>query len=226
MQAILFDLDNTLYSPERQVFALIDRRINHYMSRVVGIPEGEVDALRRRYWADYGATLQGLIRHYGIDPEDYLDYVHDVDLAGRLLPDPDARRTLSRLPGRKFVFTNGSQGHALRVLNALGLAPCFEDIFDIRIAAYQPKPLPDPYRKVLERLRLSGDDCIMVEDSLENLKTAKSLGMKTVLVGGPPSDKPWVDLHVSAVADLPHDIPSLAALFSAAPLPTAVGHER
>lgn len=219
MQVLLFDLDNTLYPPERRVFSLIDRRINHYMSQVVGIPEEQVDALRRRYWADYGATLQGLIRHYGIDPEDYLDYVHDIDLVGLLQPDPRSRQTLSGLPGRKFVFTNGSRAHALRVINLLDLAECFEDIFDIRIAAYQPKPLPDPYHKVLERLALPGEACLMVEDSRENLKTAKALGMKTVLVGGKPPEDPWVDLHVSAVADLSHEIHSLGMLFPPAEEP-------
>jgi len=104
---LLFDLDNTLYSPERELFSLIDVRINRYMSEVVGIPAAEVDGLRRRYWAEYGVTLQGLIRHYRVDPEDYLDYVHDVDVASRLDPDGELRLALQQLPQRKAVFTNG-----------------------------------------------------------------------------------------------------------------------
>ena len=98
MQAILFDLDNTLYPPERELFSLIDKRINRYMCEVVGIPAGEVDGLRRRYWADYGVTLGGLIRHWSVDPEDYLEYVHDVDVAGRLQHDAALRRMIESLP--------------------------------------------------------------------------------------------------------------------------------
>jgi len=192
MDAILFDLDNTLYAPERDLFSLIDKRINRFMEEVVAIRTAEVDGLRRHYWKAYGATLQGLIRHYGVDPEHYLEYVHDVDVSGRLLPDLELGRGLAGLSARRFVFTNGSRGHAERVLAALGLAEHFEDIFDIRIAAYQPKPCPDPYHGVLAALGLGADRCIMVEDSLDNLSTAKELGMTTVLVGTGPS-APFVD---------------------------------
>jgi putative hydrolase of the HAD superfamily len=192
MDAILFDLDNTLYAPERDLFSLIDKRINRFMEEVVSIRPAEVDGLRRHYWKAYGATLQGLIRHYGVDPEHYLEYVHDVDISGRLLPDAELGRGLAALPARRFVFTNGSRGHAVRVLAALGLAEHFEEIFDIRIAAYQPKPCPDPYHGVLEALGLGAERCVMVEDSLDNLATAKQLGMTTVMVGTGRS-APFVD---------------------------------
>ena len=202
MKAILFDLDNTLYSPEREVFALIDVRINRYMREVVGIAVSEVDALRRRYWKEYGATLQGLIRHYGVDPEDYLEYVHDIDLADRLPLDPILRSALMELPQRRVIFTNGSDGHARRVLSSLGLDDLFEEIFDIRVASYLPKPASAPYRKVLERLDLAGEDCIMVEDTVENLRTAKALGMGTILVG-PGERPPFADVRVATAAEVP-----------------------
>ena len=193
--AVLFDLDNTLYPPERDLFSLIDRRINRYMLEVVAIPPGEVDGLRRHYWKTYGATLQGLIRHYAVDPEDYLDYVHDVDVSGRLQPDMELRASLEELTTRRCVFTNGSRRHAENVLAALGLEGLFEEIFDIRVADYQPKPNRDPYLGVLERLALPAQCCVMVEDSLANLATAKQLGMTTVLVGAEPAGAP-VDHHV------------------------------
>jgi len=196
MDAVLFDLDNTLYAPERDLFSLIDKRINRFMEEIVAIPSDEVDGLRRHYWKAYGATLQGLIRHYGVDAEHYLEYVHDVDVAGRLQPDPQLRQSLQRLPIRRFIFTNGSRGHAERVLAALGLAESFEEIFDIRIANYQPKPNPDPYHGVLRRLALRGERCVMVEDSLDNLATAKQLGMTTVLVSERPAGSPDVDHQV------------------------------
>lgn len=198
MNIILFDLDNTLYPPERQLFSLIDVRINRYMCEVVGIPSHEVDGLRRQYWQEYGVTLQGLIRHYDIDPEDYLTYVHDVDILSRLGPDPHLRETLQALPQRRTVFTNGSICHANRVLSALAIDDLFEEIFDIRVAAYQPKPFPEPYRAVLDTLGATAQECIMVEDSRENLQTAKKLGMATVLVGdGETPD--FVDSHIPAV---------------------------
>jgi len=136
MDVLIFDLDNTLYSPERELFSLIDVRINRYMTEVVGIPAPEVDALRRRYWQLYGVTLQGLIRHHGVDPEDYLTYVHDVDVSSRLDPDPQLRQVLEMLPQRKTVFTNGSVCHADRVLAALGIQDMFETVYDIRVADY------------------------------------------------------------------------------------------
>jgi len=196
VDAVLFDLDNTLYSPERDLFSLIDVRINRYMKEVVCIAPGEVDGLRRRYWRDYGATLQGLVRHWQVDPEDYLDYVHDVDVAGRLSPDPGLRYAIEQLPMDCYVFTNGSCGHAERVVDALGLQGVFAGIFDIRIANYQPKPNPDPYRGVLQRLGIDAGRCVMIEDSLDNLQTAKQFGMTTVLVGRGPAAG-HVDHHVA-----------------------------
>lgn len=202
MEAILFDLDNTLYSPQRELFSLIDCRINRYMREVVGIPAEEVDGLRRRYWADYGVTLQGLIRHHGVDPEDYLEYVHDVDVNSRLQPDSALRSALQSLPQRRLVFTNGSRGHAQRVLSSLGLEDVFEEIFDIRVASYLPKPFPEPYRKVLAHIGVSPERCLMVEDSVENLRTAKELGMGTILVG--QGDRPdYVDVQVARADQVP-----------------------
>lgn len=205
MKAVLFDLDNTLYPAQCDLFSLIDVRINSYMEERAGIERAEVDGLRRRYWRDYGATLQGLIRHHAIDPEDYLDYVHAVDVADRLAPDPALREILraSELPC--YVFTNGSRCHADRVVCALGLENIFTEIFDIRIADYQPKPNPDPYLKVLGSLALGGTDCVMVEDQLQNLKTAKTLGMTTVFVSStaqPGGAATYVDSHLQQLTEI------------------------
>ncbi len=182
MNAILFDLDNTLYNPAHDLFSLIDVRINRFMRDVAEIPHAEVDGLRRRYWQNYGATLQGLIRHHAIDPESYLDYVHDVDVTTRIKPDHDLRNSLAKLQAPCYIFTNGSQQHAERVTQALGITELFADIFDIRIAAYQPKPNPEPYHGVLQALGIPATECVMIEDSVENLRQARELGMKTILV--------------------------------------------
>ncbi|HEY5673130.1 MAG TPA: pyrimidine 5'-nucleotidase [Malonomonas sp.] len=183
MDAILFDLDNTLYPADLDLFSLIDVRINRYMEEIVAIAPADVDGLRRRYWQDYGATLQGLIRHHAVDPEDYLDYVHAVDVGSRLSLDLELRQTLEALAVPSYIFTNGSRCHVDRVVTALGLEGLFCDVFDIRIADYQPKPNPDPYQQVLAKLNIIGSRCVMVEDQPQNLQTAKQFGMKTVLVG-------------------------------------------
>ena len=195
MDVLIFDLDNTLYPAEKQLFNLIDVRINRYMTEIVGIPAPEVDALRREYWQLYGVTLQGLIRHHAVDPEDYLHYVHDIDVTSRLSPDLALRDVLENLPQRKAVFTNGSICHADRVLSALGIEDMFEKIYDIRVAAYQPKPFPEPYHAVLDELGTTPEDCIMIEDSRDNLQTAKRLGMGTILVGEGETPA-FVDVHL------------------------------
>ena len=197
MKAILFDLDNTLYPAERDLFSLIDVRINRYMEEIVAIAPEEVDHLRRRYWRSYGATLQGLIRHHAVDPEDYLTYVHAVDVGSLLSFDHELRRILENLPVPRYIFSNGSRCHVDRVVTALGLDGLFAEVFDIRIADYQPKPQPAPYQRVLETLQLPGEDCVMVEDQPQNLRTAKQFGMTTVLVGEAASsieDYDFIDL--------------------------------
>ncbi|MCF6179587.1 MAG: pyrimidine 5'-nucleotidase [Geopsychrobacter sp.] len=201
MKALLFDLDNTLYPAEKNLFALIDVRINRYMQEVVGIPKEEVDPLRRQYWQEYGATLQGLIRHYATDAEDYLEYVHRFDIGQRLAPDLELQATLEDIDKPCFVFTNGSHQHAERVTTALGIRQHFNEIFDIRVADYQPKPSPLPYQQVLNRLGLRGEDCTMIEDSPANLKTAKQFGMTTILVGSEPSGS-FVDAQFARPAEI------------------------
>jgi putative hydrolase of the HAD superfamily len=202
MEAILFDLDNTIYAPERQLFALIDVRINRYMQEVVGIPAAEVDVLRRRYWVDYGVTMAGLMRHHQVDPEDYLAYVHDIDVTSRLSSDPQLRQALSGLSLRRVIFTNGCIHHADRVLTQLGLEDLFEQVFDIRVAGYRPKPYREPYVQVLLQLGVAADRCLMVEDTVENLRTAKELGMGTILVGS-GERPPYVDVQVACAAEVP-----------------------
>ena len=202
MEFILFDLDNTLYSAEHDVGYQIYCRINRYMIEVAGIPLNDVDDLRYSYWKRYGLTMLGLMRHHGVDPEDYLSYVHDVDIGAVLRPDPELYLALQSLPLRRALFTNSTMDHGKRVLNALGLDGVFEEIFDIRVAGYLPKPCPEPYHAVLNRLGTSASSCIMVEDSPDNLKTAKDLGMGTILVGQ-KSSSPWIDAAVQEAVEVP-----------------------
>jgi len=201
MKALLFDLDNTLYPAEKDLFSLIDVRINRFMEEVVDIPPSRVDPLRRQYWQDYGATLQGLIRHYAVDAEEYLDYVHRFDIGQRLTPDFELQKALKSIDQPCFIFTNGSRQHAEQVTAALGIRDQFAEIFDIRVANYQPKPNPQPYQQVLKQLGMQGRDCIMIEDSPANLKTAKEFGMTTILVGIQPTGN-FVDAQLSRPAEI------------------------
>ncbi len=188
MKGVFFDLDNTLYAAESTLFDLIDVRINAYMREVVGIETGKVDYLRRHYWSKYGVTLRGLMHEYGTDAEHYLEYVHDIDVSSRLGPNPALKRSLRAMPERLFVFTNGSSDHARRVLSCLDIADCFEHIYDIRISNYVPKPQLDPYHAALAHSGMRGEDCVMVEDSLPNLRTAARLKMATILVDSATQD--------------------------------------
>jgi putative hydrolase of the HAD superfamily len=200
MNGIFFDLDNTLYAAESDLFGLIDVRINTYMRDVVGIEAVRVDYLRRHYWEKYGVTLRGLMHEYGTDAEHYLEYVHDVDVSSRLRPDPELKRCLQKMPERRFVFTNGSSDHARRVLTCLGIEECFEHIYDIRISNYMPKPHPDPYHAALTHAGMRGEECVMVEDSLPNLHTAAHLNMGTIWINTQSADRcPHVDAVVPDV---------------------------
>ncbi len=192
LKVIIFDLDNTLYPDELGVFPLIDARINSYMSQRLEIPKNDVDALRRVYWKMYGATLQGLMLHHRADPEDFLQFVHDIDLIPVLKPDSTLNQALSSLQMHKVILTNASREHALKVLKTLGVQNQFEHIFDIRTADYRPKPHKEPYLKVLDSLKLKSSECVMVDDLPDNLKTAKELGMHTVLIGE-ENGFPYVD---------------------------------
>jgi putative hydrolase of the HAD superfamily len=141
--------------------------------------------------------------HHEVNPEDYLAYVHDIDVASRVSHDSHLRRTLEELPLACYIFTNGSRSHADRVIGALGLDGVFADIFDIRIANYQPKPHTDPYERILQRLGLDATQCLMVEDQSQNLKTAKQLGMRTILVApATVADQSHIDARIERSADI------------------------
>jgi putative hydrolase of the HAD superfamily len=180
----VLDLDNTLYPAGSGLFARIDERIDAFMVGRLGIGNEEVAALRTAYRDSYGVTLGGLMAHHGVDPAEYLAFVHDVPLADYLRPDAGLADALDRLPGERVVFTNGSEGHARAVLGRLGVEGRISAVFDIGFMDYVPKPRPHGYRKLLGVLGADAGQCWMVDDLPANLDTARSLGMHTVLCGG------------------------------------------
>ncbi|HEX5775413.1 MAG TPA: pyrimidine 5'-nucleotidase [Caulobacteraceae bacterium] len=178
----LFDLDNTLYPEECEFMVLIEGRMTQFVARETGLPREEALALQKRYLHEHGTTLAGLMANHGIDPEHFLEEVHDVAL-DRIRPNPDLAQALKGLPGRRLVFTNGSAGHAERVLEHMGLADLFEDVFHIASADYLPKPAPQTFARLAERHAVRPAETAFFEDSERNLQPAAELGMTTVLVG-------------------------------------------
>ncbi len=182
-KVFLTDLDNTLYPAEVGLFKLVDERINRFMVDRVGIPSSLVNALRRRFFKVYGTTLMGLMVHYGVDPEEYLSYVHDVPVERVLRKDERLRRVLESLDMDRYIFTNASSEHAERVLSCLGVCDLFSGIFDIRSVGFFPKSTVDAHRVVFDHLKGYGQGIIFVDDYPPNLVPAKVFGFITVLVG-------------------------------------------
>jgi putative hydrolase of the HAD superfamily len=178
----LFDLDNTLYPPEAEFMSLIEGRMTQFVARETGLSRAEAYALQKRYLNEHGTTLAGLMAHHGVNPEAFLDEVHDVSMAG-LVPDPELRRAIAALPGRRLVFTNGDKNHAERVLAKLQLDDLFEATFHIALADYIPKPHPQTFRRMIEAHDVDPRRTAFFEDSARNLPPAFDLGMTTVLVG-------------------------------------------
>ncbi len=177
----IFDLDNTLYPARVDLFSLIDEKMGLYIQRLLALDPVEARRVQKRYFVDHGTTLAGLMAHEGIDPHEFLDFVHDIDMS-RLAPDPELNAALARLPGRKLVFTNGDAAYARRVLAGLGLAHAFDGLFDIHGANYRPKPHPDAYIDMCRMMDVEPTRALFAEDMARNLKPAKAIGMATVWI--------------------------------------------
>jgi len=196
IKSVLFDLDNTLYPKEAGIFSCMDKRINTYMHQYIGISSKDADRLRKDYWQKYGLTLIGLMMHHNVNPEHYLLYVHNIELKKYLKPDLIFSKGIDELDYQKILFTNSCGFYAQKVLDALHLRHFFSLIFDIRKADFMPKPDIYPYKKILAILNMLPENCVMVDDSLPNLKTANDIGMKTILVG---SDENASYINASAI---------------------------
>jgi putative hydrolase of the HAD superfamily len=177
----IFDLDNTLYPAHCNLFAQVDRRIGQFIEGKLGLDQVEARLLQKRYFRDHGTTLAGLMANHAIEPTAFLDFVHDIDVSP-VPPSPELDQVLARLPGRKFIFTNGSTAHADRVTGRLGVSHHFEGVFDIIAADYKPKPDPVTYDKLIREHGIVPAKAAMVEDLPRNLRPAAALGMTTVLV--------------------------------------------
>ena len=199
----VFDLDDTLHNASAHVFPHINRSMTSYLMTHLGLDEAAAGELRRHYWQRYGATLHGLMRHHGTDPKHFLHHTHKFpQLEAMVLKTRGLRHTLLRLRGRKVVFTNAPISYAEQVLRLLKIRDLFDVVFSIESTRFQPKPAIQGFRRLLRRLRVTAARCVMVEDSLPALKTAKRLGMKTVYVNSGARKPSCVDLRIGSVLEL------------------------
>lgn len=190
----VFDLDNTLYAPAVRLFDQIETRMTDYVMRATGAARPEAEHLRKSYWAEYGTTLAGLMTHHDIDPDHYLDEVHDISFDA-LTPDPHLAGLIAQLPGRRIVYTNGSAPYAAQVLRARGLTQAFDAIYGVEHADYAPKPRAEAFERVFARDGVSPASGAMFEDDPRNLVAPHAMGMRTVHVAPSPAPAPHIHHH-------------------------------
>ncbi|WP_374479750.1 pyrimidine 5'-nucleotidase [Zoogloea sp.] len=199
----LFDLDNTLHNASSHIFPHINRSMTAYLMRQLDLNEAAANQLRVDYWRRYGATLTGLMRHHGTDPRHFLHETHQFpDLPRMVVFDNALRHLLRRLPGKKIVFSNGPQRYAEAVLDIMGIRHLLADVYAVEQMRYHPKPKQRGFLHLIRDHRLNPARCILVEDSAENLRTAKHLGMRTVWISRSLRQPDYVDIQLPSVLGL------------------------
>jgi putative hydrolase of the HAD superfamily len=184
VRAWVFDLDNTLYPAHTDIYPQVERRIRDYVQRLLHTSPDEALRVQREFQDRYGATLVGLVSEYGVSPDDFLEYVHDIDHSS-IQPDPRLAGAIARLPGKKYILTNGSRRHAERVGERLGFSHEFDAIFDIAWAGHLPKPSPQVYERLLQAIQHEPKEAAIFEDLARNLIVPRRLGMVSTLVVPP-----------------------------------------
>ncbi|MFA7350048.1 MAG: pyrimidine 5'-nucleotidase [Methylotenera sp.] len=201
----IFDLDDTLHNASAHIFPVMNRAMTQYMMDALDLDEPAAHKMRQHYWRIYGATLKGLMRHHDIDPHHFLNETHRFEnLPELVIQAKRLRHMLQGLPGRKLVFTNAPRNYATRVLELLGIDDVFELIFSVESTKFHAKPSTRGFQQLLKTIKVKACDCIMLEDSLPALMTAKRLGMKTIWVSKQLKKTNFVDYRISTVLALTH----------------------
>ena len=183
----IFDLDNTLYSGKTKVFEQVDKRMSKYISERLKVSVEEAKKIQKNYFHEYNTTLNGMLKNHKIDANEFLDFVHDINI-DFLQKDSELEEEIKKLEGKKIIFTNGSRKHAINVITRIGIKQYFDDIFDIVDSNFIPKPLVEPYKKLVKKHKIDPNLCVFVEDIARNLKPAYEMGMKTIWI---ENDEPW-----------------------------------
>ena len=177
----VFDLDNTIYPAKSNLFARVAQKMTEFLMQEFSLPEDEAAALKTRLFREYGTTMHGLMKEFGMDSKPFLTYVHDIDVSD-IDHDTELDALLAELPGRKHIFTNGTVAHADNILGAFGVRSHFDFIFDIVGANHEPKPAMRPYEIFLAQSAINPDKAVMIEDMAVNLRAPAALGMGTIWI--------------------------------------------
>jgi len=200
----IFDLDNTLYSGQTKVFSEVDKKMSAFISKKMSVDLIKAKEIQKKYFYESGTTLSGLMKHDGIDPHEFLEFVHDIDISW-LPKDLLLKEELIKIKEKKYIFTNGSHAHVENVTKQLGIDGLFDGVFDIVDANFVPKPHIEPYKKIMKKFDLDPKKSILIEDIAHNLEQAKNLGMKTCWLENDESfakkdaDKPYIDYKIKSL---------------------------
>ena len=201
----IFDLDDTLHNASAHIFPVMNRAMTQYIMDTLDLDETSAYKMRQHYWRIYGATLKGLMRHHGTDPYHFLLETHRLmDLPEMVIQVKRLRHLLQCLSGRKLVFTNAPREYAVRVLEIMGIADCFELIFSVESTKFHAKPSVRSFQMLLKTIKVKASDCVMLEDNLPALMTAKRLGMKTIWITKQLKKPNFVDYRLGGVLALTH----------------------
>ena len=212
----IFDLDNTLYSGQTKVFSEVDKKMSTFISEKMNVDLIKAKEIQKKYFYEYGTTLSGLMKQDNIDPYDFLDFVHDIDISW-LPKDLKLRKELIKIEEKKYIFTNGSHAHVKNVTKQLGIDGLFDGAFDIVDANFVPKPHIDPYQKIIKKFNLDPKKSILIEDIAHNLEQAKNLGMKTCWLENDETfakkdaDKSYIDYKIKNLPSFLQEINVLKA---------------
>ena len=207
----IFDLDNTLYSGQTKVFSEVDKKMSSFISEKFNVDLIEAKRIQKEYFYEYGTTLSGLMKKKNIDPNEFLEFVHDIDISW-LPKDKLLREELIKIKEKKYIFSNGSHAHIRNVTNQLGIDGLFDGAFDITDANFLPKPRIEPYKKLIQKFKLDPNKSILIEDIAHNLEQAKNLGMKTCWLENEEtfakkdSDKPYIDYKIKSLPSFLQEI--------------------
>lgn len=210
IESWIFDLDNTLYPAHSSLFPQIDARMGLYIQRLLHVDAIEAHRIQKELFHSHGMTLPGLMALHNVDPHDFLNNVHDVDI-DVLRPHPELGALIARLPGRKFVFTNADAPYAGKVLERLGLTDAFDALHDIHALGYVPKPQPPAYAHMCAAHAIDPARALFVEDMARNLTPAKAIGMTTVWIDngseqGPGEHDHAIDYRIADLAEFLIDV--------------------
>ena len=212
----IFDLDNTLYSGQTQVFSEVDKKMSSFISKKFNVDLVKAKKIQKEYFYEYGTTLSGLMNHDDIDPQEFLEFVHDIDISW-LPKDEVLREELIKIKEKKIIFTNGSHAHVENVTKQLDIDGLFDGVFDITDANYVPKPHLNPYQELIKKFDLDPNQSILIEDIAHNLEQAKNLGMKTCWLENDETfakkdaNKPYIDYKIKNLPSFLQEINILKA---------------